>query len=394
MTTQETIRREDAFQIPTYSKMPVALERGENCYVWDAEGEQYLDFYGGHCVALLGHCPPRVVEAVQEQAAQLVFYSNAAYSPVRARASERLMHMAPDAMAQAFFCNSGSEANETALKLARTSTGKSGLVAMEGGFHGRTLGPLAATHAEKYRRPYADILPETHFVPFADAGAVAEALETSDVGGVILEPIQSIAGVREAPADYLREVRDLCDAHGAKLIFDEVQTGVGRTGTFSISQQLGVTPDLITMAKSLGAGVPVSTVLVNEDIAATVGSGDQGSTFGGGMLAMAALDATLETIEKEELMERAGDLFAQIDDALSSHEAVRDVRGRGALIGVQLHHPAGPVREALRDEGVLVGGANPSDVLRLMPPLTTPDRAVEEFADAFEQALDSVREVA
>ncbi|PSQ81371.1 MAG: aspartate aminotransferase family protein, partial [Bacteroidetes bacterium QS_8_68_15] len=169
MTTQETIRREDAFQIPTYSKMPVALERGENCYVWDAEGERYLDFYGGHCVALLGHCPPRVVKAVQEQAARLVFYSNAAYSPVRARASERLMQMAPDAMAQAFFCNSGSEANETALKLARTSTEKSGLVAMEGGFHGRTLGPLAATHAEKYRRPYADILPETHFVPFADA---------------------------------------------------------------------------------------------------------------------------------------------------------------------------------------------------------------------------------
>ncbi|PSQ79793.1 MAG: aspartate aminotransferase family protein, partial [Bacteroidetes bacterium QS_8_68_15] len=231
-----------------------------------------------------------------------------------------------------------------------------------------TLGPLAATHAEKYRRPYADILPETHFVPFADAGAVAEALETGDVGGVILEPIQSIAGVREAPADYLREVRDLCDAHGAKLIFDEVQTGVGRTGTFSISQQLGVTPDLITMAKSLGAGVPVSAVLVNEPIAATVESGDQGSTFGGGMLAMAALDATLRTLDEDDLMPRAADLFAQIDDTLSSHETVRDVRGRGCLAGVQLHPPAGPVREALREEGVLVGGANPPDVLRLMPP--------------------------
>lgn len=395
MTTQETIRLEDLHQIPTYSKMPVALERGEGCYVWDAEGHRYLDFYGGHCVALLGHCPPRVVEAVQEQVARLVFYSNAAYSPVRARAAERLLQMAPASVAQAFFCNSGSEANETALKLARTFTGKSGVIAMEGGFHGRTLGALATTHAEKYRRPYAGVLPETHFVPFGNAAAAAEAFnEAGDVAAVLLEPIQSIAGVREAPPAYLRELRALCDAHGAALIFDEVQTGAGRTGTFSISEALGVAPDLITMAKSLGAGMPVSTVLVSEEIAATVGSGDQGSTFGGGMLAMAALDATLRAIDEEGLMSRASKLFAQIEGALASREAVREVRGRGGLIGVELNQPAAPVRNALREEGVLVGGANPPNVLRLMPPLTTPDEAVDRFAESFERALANVREVA
>lgn len=388
MTTQETIHLEDAHQIPTYSKMPVALERGEGCYVWDADGRKYLDFYGGHCVALLGHCPPRVVEAVQDQAARLVFYSNAAYSPVRARAARRLLQMAPGSMAQAFFCNSGSEANETALKLARSFTGQSGVIAMEGGFHGRTLGALATTHAEKYRRPYDSVLPKTRFVPYGDAEAVTAVLdETENIAAVLLEPIQSIAGVREASPAYLRELRALCDAHGAALIFDEVQTGVGRTGTFSISEQLGVAPDLITMAKSLGAGVPVSTVLVSEQIAATVSSGDQGTTFGGGMLAMAALDATLNTIAEEGLMERASELFGQVKAALASREAVRDMRGRGCLIGVELNQPAAPVRENLRKEGVLVGGANPPNVLRLMPPLTTPDAAVAEFAEAFEHAL-------
>lgn len=395
MTTQETIRLEEAYQLPTYNKMPVALERGEGCYVWDAEGRKYLDFYGGHCVALLGHCPPRVVKALEQQAAQLVFYSNAAYSPVRARAAQRLMQMAPEAMAQAFFANSGSEANETALKLARTFTGKRDIIAMEGGFHGRTLGALATTHAEKYRAPYRAILPKTHFVPFGDAEATAQVFsENENVAAVLLEPIQSIAGVREAAPAFVQELRALCDRHGAVLIFDEVQTGVGRTGTFSIGEQLGVTPDLITMAKSLGAGAPVSAVLATDDIAATVEHGDQGSTFGGGMLAMAALEATLRTIEEDGLMERAGALFDQVQAALSAHDAVHEVRGRGCLMGVELSMPAAPLLEALRAEGVLAGSANPPNVLRLMPPLVTPNAAVAEFADAFDRALTRVEQTA
>ena len=385
MTTKETFHLEDAYQLPTYAKMPVALVRGEGPYVWDAEGRRYLDFYGGHCVTALGHCPPRVVKAVQAQAGELLFYSNAVYSPVRARAAQRLAGMAPDGMGHVFFCNSGTEANETALKLARKATGKRGIIAMESGFHGRTLGSLAATWTEKYRAPYQSALAETTFVPFGDLEAVASALEIGDVAAIILEPIQSMAGVFTAPDVYFQKLRALCDRHGAMLIFDEVQTGVGRTGTFSISEGLGMTPDLITLAKSLGSGLPVGAVLASDAMAETVEPGDQGSTFGGGMVAMAALDATLQTIQEEELMDRAPAIFDHIRDGLTG--LVTDVRGRGCLIGVELDGPAEPVLAALREAGILAGSAGHPNVIRLMPPLNTPDEIIDAFLDAFHDVL-------
>lgn len=386
MTTAETIQIEQALEIPTYDKMPMALERGEGSYVWDAEGNRYLDFYGGHCVALLGHCPPAVVEAVKAQAEQLIFYSNVAHNSVRAEAAQMLVGLAPDGLEQVFFANSGSEANETALKLARSVTGRSGVVAMEGGFHGRTLGSLAVTHGESYREPYKDVLPETHFVPFGDAEAVEEVLATDDVAAVILEPIQSIAGMRVASADFMQELRALCDAHDTLLIFDEVQTGVGRTGTFSMAEQVGITPDLISLAKSLGAGVPVSAVLVAEAIAQSVETGDQGSTFGGGMLAMAAVKATLDTLVDDNLMGRATALHEQIEAAVGPH--VEAVRGRGCLLGLELDRPAEPVLGRLHTHGVLAGRSKDSHVMRLMPPLTASDEDVNVFADALQAALD------
>ena len=386
MTTQEIIQLEDAFQIPTYHKLPVALVRGEGSYVWDADGNRYLDFYGGHCVALLGHCPPRVVAAVQAQAAQLIFYSNVAYSPVRARAAALLADVAPDGLGHVFFCNSGTEANETALKLARKTTGKPGVVAMEGGFHGRTLGSLAITWNATYRAPYAAVLPETHFVPFGDLGAVEAVFEAhDDLAVVILEPIQSIAGIVEAPDAYFVDLRALCDRYSVLLLFDEVQTGVGRTGTFSISEQLGLTPDLITLAKSLGSGVPVGAVLASDAIAAGVEHGDQGSTFGGGMLAMAAVTATLETILEDGLMDRARAIHQQIRLAIGP--LVKQVRGRGCLIGLELDGAAKPVLARLREEGVLAGGSGDANVLRLMPPLNASDEDVALFGTAFAQAI-------
>lgn len=388
MTTEETIHLEDAFQIPTYHKLPVALVRGEGSYVWDADGNRYLDFYGGHCVALLGHCPPRVVAAVQAQAAQLIFYSNVAYSPVRARAAALLAELAPDGLGHVFFCNSGTEANETALKLARKTTGKPGILAMEGGFHGRTLGSLAVTWNATYRAPYAAVLPETHFVPFGDLDAVEAVLEKrDDLAAVILEPIQSIAGITEAPDAYYVHLRALCDRHGVLLLFDEIQTGVGRTGAFSISEHFGITPDVITLAKSLGSGVPVGAVLASDAIAAGVKHGDQGSTFGGGMLAMAAVTATLETILEERLMDRAEAIYEQIRSAVEP--LVKAVRGRGCLIGLELDGPAKPVLGHLREAGVLAGGSGDVNVLRLMPPLIASDEDVAFFAEVFAQALDN-----
>ena len=386
-TTMPPMELEDTFTLPTYPKPPVALVRGANTTVWDTDGRAYLDFYGGHCVALLGHCPPRVVAAVQEQAATLMFYSNAMYSPVRARAAEALVGLAPDGLGHAFFCNSGSEANETALKLARTHTGRPGVVAMHGGFHGRTLGALATTSGAGYRAPYLDVLPPTRFVPFGWEGAVEEALAAGDVAAVIVEPIQSMAGVTEARPDYYRALRRLCDAAGTVLIFDEVQTGVGRTGTFSYGEHVGVTPDLITLAKSLGAGVPVGAVLVSDAIAAGVKSGDQGTTFGGGMLAMAAVEATLAQLVDDGLMPRALTLFDRLKAGAEAIPGVVRVQGRGGLIGIVLDRPTKPVVADLRGLGVIAGGSDDAHTMRIMPPLTTTDAEVDAFLDALTTAL-------
>jgi acetylornithine/N-succinyldiaminopimelate aminotransferase len=388
MTTAETIRTEDAFQIPTYKKLPIALVRGEGAYVWDADGTRYVDFYGGHCVVPIGHSPAPVVAAIQQQAAALMFYSNVVYSPVRAEAAALLAEMAPEGMGHVFFCNSGTEANETALKLARTFTGRPHVVAMTAGFHGRTLGSLIATHGA-YRAPYADVLPETTFVPFGDADALDAALaERTDVAAVILEPIQSMAGLYTAPPEYFQRLRATCDAAGALLIFDEVQTGVGRTGTFSISEGLGVRPDLITLAKSLASGVPVGAVLANDAVAAHVKVGDQGTTFGGGMLAMAALTATLRTIRTEGLMGRAVQVFDRLSAGLAG--LVREVRGMGCLVGVDLGRKAAPVIAGLLERGFIVGSASDPNVIRLMPPYTIPFDEVDALCEATAECLDAV----
>ncbi|MEM1115179.1 MAG: aspartate aminotransferase family protein [Bacteroidota bacterium] len=387
-TLLDPMALEDAVTLPTYAKPPVALVRGEGTRVWDTEGREYLDFYGGHCVALLGHCPPRVVEAIRDQAGEMLFYSNAVYSPVRAEAAQALADLAPAGLGRVFWCNSGTEANEAALKLARAYTQRDRLVAFEGGFHGRTLGALAATYGDKYHDPYRGVLSKTTWVPFGSAEAVEAELMLDDVAAVLVEPMQSVAGVTEAEAGFYRHLREACDRSGTVLIFDEVQTGVGRTGTFTYGEHVGVTPDLISLAKSLGAGVPVGAVLVSEAIAETVKPGDQGTTFGGGMLAMAAVHAMLRQLVEEGLMPRAVQIFDRLGAGLDAIEAVMEVRGRGCLIGVSLDREAKPVAGALREAGVLVGTAANPDTIRLMPPLTTTDAEIDDFLGRLEGVLE------
>lgn len=378
MDTQTIIKTEDAFQLPTYNKLPIALQSGSGSLVTDVDGNRYLDFYGGHCVTLLGHSPEAVVSAIKKQADKLIFYSNVVYSPVRAQAAKRITSLAPAGLGHVYFCNSGAEANETALKLARTWTGKKEVIAMQAGFHGRTLGSLAATGIDKYRSPYLDVLAPAHFVDFGDAEAVETLLNANDdIAAIILEPIQSMAGMVEAPADYYVQLRELCNKHHVALIFDEVQTGVGRTGTFSISEQYGIKPDLITMAKSLASGIPVGATLASDEIAATVKPGDQGSTFGGGMIAMAALDATLKTIVDEQLMANARKIFAQISQGLA--DDVKTIRGRGCLIGIELDVPVARIVKLLRANGVLVGGSMDANVIRVMPPINASPEEVQHF---------------
>ncbi|HRR09360.1 MAG TPA: aspartate aminotransferase family protein [Rhodothermales bacterium] len=380
---------EDSFQVPTYKKLPLALLKGEGSYVWDQDGNRYLDFYGGHCVAILGHCPPPVVKAIQKQAETMLFYSNLVYSDIRAEATEVLTSLAPEGLKKAFFCNSGTEANETALKLARKVTGKSGVVATIGGFHGRTLGSLAVTWGKKYHEGYEAVLPKTHFIPFGEADALQNLLsENPDIAAFILEPIQSIAGVTQAEVEYYRKVRFLCKKYGVILIFDEVQTGVGRTGTFSISEAYGMQPDMITLAKSLGSGIPVGAVLVSETISKTIQIEDQGTTFGGGMVAMAAVSATLKHIRDEKLMLNAPKIFRHLQSELTDYP-VR-LRGRGCLIGLEMDIPVGPMVAALRQNGVLTGGSAHPNVMRLMPPLNTQPADIAVFAQAFHTAYASV----
>ncbi len=388
MNTQTILHDEDTFLIPTYKKMPLALVRGEGCYVWDADGNRYLDFYGGHCVTALGHCPPRVVNAIQRQSKQLLFYSNVVYSDVRARAAKLLSEMAP--LHRIFFCNSGTEAIETALKIARKSTGRSGIISTMNGFHGRTLGSLAATWNPSYRDPFKEVLAPTHyFAKFGDLASVEAILsDNDDIAAILIEPIQSIGGIVEASTDYYVGLRKICDEYNILLIFDEIQTGVGRTGTFSISEQLGLIPDMITLAKSLGSGIPVGAVLLSDSLSDEVQYGDQGSTFGGGMIAMSAVTATLEAIHEEGLMERAPKIYDAIMTALEPYAL--EVRGRGCLIGIRVDSPMSSTLATLRQHGVLAGGSGDPHVMRIMPPLITESSHIEEFSAAFKSAMEHV----
>ena len=367
----QTIRAiEDARQVPTYAKLPIALVRGAGSWVWDADGKRYLDLYGGHAVALTGHCHPAVVAALRAQAGRLLFYSNVVYNDVRALAVQRLTDLAPEGLRSVFLCNSGTEANETALKLARKHTGRMRIISMQEGFHGRTLGALGATGIASYRDA-AYPIPSAHtYVPYGDDDALEAALG-DDVAAVILEPIPSMGGIRVAADDWFRRLRARCHEHGALLIFDEVQTGFGRTGRMWFGEHVGVTPDLITGAKGIASGFPAGMVFVREDLAAAVQPGEQGTTFGGGPLASAAIAATARTLVDEDLPGRAARTGQVLREALEALPAVVETAGRGLLLGIEFDRPAKPLCRALVERGVLTGssGGNPNQ-MRLLPPLT------------------------
>jgi acetylornithine/N-succinyldiaminopimelate aminotransferase len=380
---------ETAAQLGTYAKLPIVAVRGEGIFLYDAEGRTYYDFYCGHAVTLIGHCHPRVVAAVQAQAAQLIFYSNIVFNDVRAHYAASLMMVAPPGYGQVFFCNSGAEANETALKLARKFTGRPQIIAMQGAFHGRTLGALTMTNNAKYKAGFEPLLPGVSFAPFGDLDALA-AMMDEQTAAVILEPIQSIAGVRMAEAAYYQGLRALCDKHGALLIFDEIQTGLGRTGTMWAGEHWGVTPDLITLAKGIASGVPMGATLVSSRIAATVHLDEHGSTFGGGPLVCAAAQATLDVILGENLPAHAEAMGAMIKERLGSLPHVRDMRGLGLLLGLHLDVPAKDVQKAALDRGIILGTSGDPNVLRVMPPMVVTADDVEHLAAVLGDVLGAI----
>ncbi len=378
--------REGTAELPTYTRWPVALIRGEGSTVWDTSGKSYLDLYGGHAVAATGHCHPEVVRAIREQAGKLLFYSNVVALPVRARAAQAIAAQAPPPLSKVFFVNSGTEANENAMRLARRFTGRTDILSFDGGFHGRTADAISAAGLAKYREMGKPNVPGHRLAPFGDLAAAEAALD-EDVAAVLLEPIQSLAGVVTAPASYFQGLRTLCDERGVQLIYDEVQTGFGRTGTFFFAGRHGVVPDLVTLAKGIGSGFPMGAVLVSEEIATTVKPEDYGTTFGGGPLACAAAEATVRVILEEGLLGNVRAGSHRLEQGLAGLARVREVRGEGFLLGVALDRPARPVREALLERGFLVGGSDLPDVLRLLPPLVLTAEEIDRFLEAVREIL-------
>lgn len=370
------MEREDRYQLNVYAKLPIVIDRGEGCYVFDQQGRRFLDLYAGHAVTSTGHCHPRVVEAVSRQLHELIFYSNATYSTVRARAVEKLIQLS-EPYYQAFLVNSGAEANENAIKLARALTGRTEVISCRGSFHGRTYGSLSATGIDHYRE-YLNTPVPGHTV--LAATNIADHVSTA-TAAVLIEPIQSMGGIVVLPRETLAEIERACHDKGALLIFDEIQTGVGRTGgAFLYSQKLGVRPDLTSLAKGIASGYPAGALLLTRDVAAQVKKGDLGTTFGGNPAACAAILATLAVIEEEHLLENVTDVSQYLLQQLKGLSTLEEVRGDGFLVGISLHaRTAKEIQKGLFERGILAGTSYDPNVLRLMPALTLGRTEVDEF---------------
>ena len=365
----------------TYARNPVEFVRGEGTRLWDDEGNEYLDFLTGISVAQLGHCHPQVVEAVREQAGRLMHVGNLFYTEPGMRLAKRLANVSLGG--RVFLCNSGAEAIECALKVARKRRTGGEFVVMEGGFHGRTMGALSATPQESKQAPFAPLVPGFKAVPRNDADALASAV-TDATAAVLLEPIQGESGIHPLDPEVLQTAREACDRHGALLIFDEIQCGMGRTGTVWAHEQLGVAPDVMTVAKGLGGGLPVGACVTNPDAANVLGPGDHGSTFAGGPVIAAAANAVLDVVTKDGFL----DTVRERGDQLAS--GLRDLglepRGAGLMVGFDLPDAQDVARRALLEQRLVVHATGP-ETIRMLPPLTVAADEVDEAARRLGAAL-------
>lgn len=395
----EEVKQWDAqYVMHTYARLPLVFVRGEGARLWDADGKEYLDFLAGIAVDSLGHCHPNVVQAIQKQAATLIHTSNLYFTAPQAQLAKKLCEIS--GMEKVFFCNSGAEANEAALKIARKhgkkaeSDGKFKIVTATGSFHGRTMATVTATAQPKYQDPFRPLVPGFEYVPFNDVDALAKLI-TDETCAVMLEPIQGESGINVATTEFLQAARELCDRVGALLILDEVQSGVGRTGRWWAHEGSGITPDIITVAKGLGGGVPIGCCLARGEAAVTLVPGDHGSTFAGNPLAASAALAVIETIEQDKLRDNANRVGAYFMDRLRNSAfagALTDVRGQGLMVGAQIGQPVakGIAGEALK-RGLVLNAVG-DHILRFLPPLVVTERDVDEAVDILVQAFAVVLE--
>jgi acetylornithine/N-succinyldiaminopimelate aminotransferase len=375
MTLAELQALEREHVMATYARQPVAFVRGEGAWLYDAEGERYLDFLCGISVTSVGHCHPAVVAAVREQAGRLTHVSNLFYTEPGMRLAARLAESSLGG--KVFLCNSGAEASEAAIKLARRARRGGDIVVMHGGFHGRTYGALSATPQESKQAPFAPLVPG--FVAVEPAAEAITAAVGDGTAAVLLEPIQGESGVHVLGDDVLRAAREACDRTGAALIFDEVQTGMGRTGTLWAYEQTGVVPDALTSAKALGGGLPIGALVTGPRLADTLRPGDHGSTFAGGPVACAAALAALDVVDDPALLARVADLGERLRHAIAELPGVGEVRGRGLMVAFDLHGGGAPdlVSRALREERLVVNATGPVTV-RLLPPLVIGEGEVDD----------------
>ncbi len=372
--------REAAATIPVYGQLPFVPVHASGCDIITGDGRRILDLYGGHAVAALGYGHPRLVAAIRQQSETLLFQSNAVALDVRAQAAEKLVSVAPASMERVFFANSGAEANENALRMACSVTQRSKVLAITHGFHGRTAAAGAVTwNSDKWygfpQKPF-----EVDFIPRNDCAA-AEAMVGPDIAAIIVEPVQGVAGAFDLSAEFLHALSNSARQHGTLLIADEVQSGMGRCGDYFAIQAHDIEPDLLTSAKSLGGGVPCAAVLSRSDIAARFGPGDLGTTFGGGPLAAAAINAVIDAIEDEGLLANVREREAQIRDRCLTGPVTR-IQGKGLLLGLVCDRPAVEVRNALLEQDILTGTSADPHVLRILAPLVISDEHVDHLARA------------
>jgi acetylornithine aminotransferase len=373
----------------TFGRPAGVLVRGEGCYVWDADGRRYLDLLGGLAVNSLGHAHPVLTSAITAQLATLGHISNFFASGPQIALAERLIDLVGESGARVFLTNSGAEANEAAFKIARR-TGRPKIVAAEGGFHGRTMGALALTGKPSIREAFEPMPPGVVHVPYGDAGALAEVVD-ADTAAVVLEPIQGEAGVRMPPVGYLAAAREITDRHGALLVLDEVQTGIGRTGEWFAFHRAGIVPDVVTVAKGLGGGFPIGACVGVGPAADLLEPGSHGTTFGGNPVAAAAGLAVLHAIERDGLLANARHVGARIRTDIPAHPLLAGVRGEGLLLAIELAEPvANEVARAALEAGFIVNAVAPA-AIRLAPPLILTDHQAREFLAALPGILDEAR---
>ena len=365
----------------------IAIVRGEGSTIWDSDGRSYIDCMAGIAVASLGYGHPRLLQAISEQAERLMVCTQNLGNDTRAAFLEKLFAIVGPSLSRAFLCNSGSEANEGALKWARVATGRSKFVATKRGFSGRTLGVLGLTWEKAYREPFGPLGYEAEFVPYNDIEALGEAI-TEDVAAVVLEPIQGEGGIHPADNDYLQEAQRLCREHGTLLVADEIQCGVGRSGSFLALEPSGIQPDIVTLAKGLGGGFPIGAVLMTDEVAKTMPVGGHGGTFGGNPLACSAALAVLNEIVESDLLDHVRRVGQQLSEGLRSinSDKIRTVRGRGLMIGLQLKIKVAEVISKLREHGVFAMNAG-STVIRFVPPLTITEAEVDQVIEAVTAVL-------